>query len=247
MTTQNRNESFVDWMNQAIADAIKASQDIADKLKETAGVPLYQFIEHGTETIGKVVAPISDNPVIRFATKVPVLSWLAAALGQVNVSRVQADVEEMRQQYPLETADQLAQRVMVTTAWKAAGIGLVMNAIPPLALTLFAVDLGAIAALQAEMIYRIAAIYDFSPTDPTRRGEVLALWGISTGGSGVLKSGLSLIEVIPGVGTVVGVASGATLIYTIGYLACLFYAEKRRASETTSSIYSRGQGTGGGA
>lgn len=235
MPTQDRNESFVDWMNQAIADAVKSSQEISDKLKETVGVPLYQFVEQGTETIGKVVAPITENPVVRFATRVPILSWLAAALGQVNVSRVQAEVEELRRQYPLETADQLAQRVMVTTAWRAAGIGLVTNAIPPLALALFAVDLGAIAALQAEMIYRIAAIYDFSPTEPTRRGEVLALWGLSTGGSGVLKSGLSFVEVIPGVGTVVGVASGATLIYTIGYLACLFYAEKRRVSVNTPS------------
>jgi uncharacterized protein (DUF697 family) len=200
-------------------DVINAVQAIADRLIQT--------IERSTETVGAIVTPIAENPLIKFATKVPGISWLMAALGQVEVERVQREVEELRRTYPLETADQLAQRVITETAWRAAGIGLVTNFIPPLALMLFAVDLGAIAALQAGMIYRIAALYGFPPHEPTRRGEVLALWGLSVGGSGVLKAGLSLVELLPGIGAAVGITSDAALLYGLGNLAARFYGTKQ--------------------
>jgi uncharacterized protein (DUF697 family) len=157
-----------------------------------------------------------------------------AALGQVNVERVQQEVDALRQQYPLDTPDRLAQRVIADTAWKAAGIGLVTNIIPPVALMLFAADLGAISALQAEMIYRIAIIYGFSPTDVARRGEVLAIWSLSTGSSGALKMGLSFVELLPGIGAVVGSAGDATLLYSLGHLACRFYEAKQKATSTSN-------------
>lgn len=230
--------SFFNQMNEAAARALKTSQEIAARFKaatdaagENFGADLYKFVEQGTDVIGRVTTPIANNPLIRFATKVPVISWLAAALGQVDVAAVQREVEELRIRHPLDTEEQLAQRVMATSAWRAAGIGLATNVIPPVAVLLFAVDLGAIAALQAEMIYRIAAIYGFSPTDASRRGEVLGLWGLSTGSSGMVKTGLSLVEIVPGLGAVIGVASDASVLYTMGYLACRFYEEKRKQAK----------------
>ncbi|HEY9638875.1 MAG TPA: EcsC family protein [Coleofasciculaceae cyanobacterium] len=227
MTSPDFNSSHTDPIHQATAAAMKAVQAVADKL--------HQVVEQGTETVGAVVTPIAENPLIQFATKVPGISWLMAALGQVNMEKVQREVAQLRQSYPLETAEQLAQRVIAETAWKAAGIGLVTNFIPPLALTLFALDLGAIAALQAEMIYRIAAIYGFSPQEPARRGEVLAIWGLSMGGSGILKTGLSFVELLPGVGAVVGITSDAALLSSLGYLASRFYQNKQRSASSTGS------------
>ena len=216
--------------NSQSDDPFQAFQAVADKL--------YQLIEQSTETVGKIVTPIAENPLIKFATKVPGISWLMAALGQVDVEKVQREVDELRRSYPLESAEQLAQRVIVETAWRAAGIGLVTNFIPPLALMLFAVDLGAIAALQAGMIYRIAAIYGFPPHEQTRRGELLAIWGLSAGGSGVLKMGLGLVELLPGIGAAVGITSDAALLYGLGYLATRFYETKQQsvaASQTSAA------------
>jgi len=224
------------FFSEAIAAALKTSQAVTERLQATAnetgeriGPVLYDWVERGTETVGKVVTPIAENPFVKFATKVPGINWLFAALGQVNIESVQKDVDKLRQQYPADTPEQLAQRVMADTSWKAAGIGLATNFIPPLALTLFAIDLAAVAALQAEMIYRIAVIYGFSPTDASRRGEVLTLWGLFAGSSEVVKMGLSIVELVPGVGTVVGPTSDAVLIYSMGHLACLFYQEKLRS------------------
>jgi uncharacterized protein (DUF697 family) len=227
MTSPDSNGSPPDPFHEATAAAFKTAQAVADKL--------HLVVEQGTETIGAVVTPIAENPLIQFATKVPGISWLMAALGQVNVDKVQHDVEQLRLEHPLETADQLAQRVIVEATWKAAGIGLATNFIPPLALVLFAIDLGAIAALQAEMIYRIAAIYGFSPKEPTRRGEVLAIWGLSMGGSGALKTGLSFVELLPGIGAAVGITSDAALLSGLGYLAFRFYQNKQRLASSNRS------------
>jgi len=227
---QDPDDSRPDSMNEAsihaaIATAMKAAQAAADML--------HHSVEWGTETLGALVTPIAENPWVQQATRVPGLSWVMAALGQVNVDKVQLQVEELRQRYPLDTTEQLAQLVITETAWKAAGVGLVTNFAPPLAFLLTAVDVGAIAALQAEMIYRIAAIYGFSLHDATRRGEVLAIWGASAGGAGILKTGLSFVEVLPGIGAAVGITSDAGLLYGLGQVALRFY-EKKQSSGSSS-------------
>ena len=209
---------------QVVADTITGTTTVVGK---TIGPTAQQFVEQGTETVGKIVTPIAENPLVKYAAKVPGINWLLSALGQVDVDLAQQEVDKLRQEYPLESPDQLAHRIMVDTALKAGGIGLLTNFIPPLALTLFAVDLAAITALQAEMIYRIAAAYGFSLKDPARRGEVLAIFGLSVGGSGTLKLGLGLVELLPGVGAVVGASSNAALLYSLGYAACRFYEAKK--------------------
>lgn len=211
-------------MMQAIAETLQTSFNAAG---DTVIDLVYPAINQSTELLGQTVAPIADIPFIRFAKGVPGLSWLLAALGQVNEDAVQATVAELRQKYPLETDEQLAQRVMIQTTQRAAQVGLLTNLLPPLAVFLFFADIGAIAALQAEMIYRIAAIYGFPPDDVTRRGEVLAIWGFSTGSSSALKSGLSLVEILPAIGTAVGIASDAAIVYGVGFLACRYYETKQ--------------------
>ncbi|MEM9768671.1 MAG: EcsC family protein [Cyanobacteria bacterium P01_D01_bin.71] len=185
---------------------------------------IYPAIAQATQLVGRTVAPIADLPFIKLATGIPGLSWLLAAVGQVNSDKVRREVAALRANYPHETDEQLVYRVIAATSLRAAQVGLLTNIIPPVALFLLAVDLGAIAALQAEMIYKIAAIYGFSTEDAERRGEVLAIWAVFTGSSGTLKSSLSFLELLPGAGTIIGVSSDAAIIYGVGFLACRYYA-----------------------
>lgn len=227
MNPEDQRDAYTDSISEMIATTIKT----ATATGEMVGSMLYWLVEQSTETVGRIVTPLAENQVVQYATKVPGLRWLMAAIGQVNVEKVQQDVAELKQRYPIDTPEQLANRIISDVSLKAAGIGLLANAVPPLALSLFAVDLTAIAALQAEMIYRIAAIYGFSLSDPTRRGEVLAIWGLSTGGAGVLKTGLNFVEVLPVVGTIVGPSSNAALLYTLGHIARYFYDEKTKSAQ----------------
>ncbi|MDB9528205.1 hypothetical protein PN498_19590 [Oscillatoria sp. CS-180] len=220
--------------SSTVNDAARMMQAIAETLQSSANVAgdafinlVYPMIEQATRLIGHTVAPIADIPFIKFATAIPGVSWLLAALGQVNAEKVEKSVVELREKYPLETDTQLIQRVMAETAFQAAQVGLLTNLVPPMAVFLFALDIGAIAALQAEMIYKIAAIHGFSISTPERRGEVLAIWAVFTGSSGTLKSGLSFLEVLPGIGTAIGITSDAAIVYSVGFLASRYYEVKR--------------------
>lgn len=223
---------------KATSDAVKFAADGVTGATTAVGNMVMpaaqQFVEQSTETVGHMVTPIAEHPLTKYAAKVPGINLLMTALGQVDVVQAQKEVDSLRQQYPLETSEQIARRVVADTAIKAGGIGLLTNFIPPLALTLFAVDIAAVTTLQAEMVYRIAAAYGFPLNDSARRGEVLAIFGLSLGGSSALKVGLGIVELIPLVGAAVGASSNAGLIYTLGYAASQFYDAKKTRANTTS-------------
>jgi uncharacterized protein (DUF697 family) len=222
MTAPNPLEQMVRF---ALQSAGFAAQQVA-KVTDDFEANTYTFAERTTETIGQAVAPIVDNPVLSSVAKLPMFRWVMAALGQVNTTVAQQEVQNLRQQQPLDTREQLAQKVIRDTTLKAGMVGLVTNILPPVALSLFAVDIVAVYVLQAEMLYRIAAIYDLPLQDPARRGEVLAIYALSAGGTGMLKTILSLPELIPGIGAAVGASSDAALIFTLGQVAIRFYERK---------------------
>ncbi|MBE9128271.1 MULTISPECIES: hypothetical protein [unclassified Coleofasciculus] len=254
MAAQGRNSSLADQMGDAIATATQvassaakvasaAAQVAADSITGTTTVvtktvvPTAQrFVEEGTERVGKIAAPIAEHPLTKYAAKVPGINLVVAALGQVDVDKAQSDVDKLRREYPLETPEQISHRIIVDTAMKAGGVGLLTNFVPPLALTLFGVELAAVTALQAEMVYRIAAAYGFSLKDSTRRGEVLAIFGLSVGGSGVLKGGLGFVELLPLIGMFVAASSNTALIYSLGQMARQFYEAKTNSSTQTIGI-----------
>jgi hypothetical protein len=142
MANRDRDTSWTEAIDDTVATVATASRTVVAELSESVGTALYEFVDRGTATVGNTIAPIADNPIVKWATKVPGINWFMAALGQVNVERVRQEVDILRQQYPLDTPDRLAQRVIADTAWKAAGIGLATNIIPPVALMLFRRDLG---------------------------------------------------------------------------------------------------------
>ncbi|NES73730.1 MAG: hypothetical protein F6K24_55350, partial [Okeania sp. SIO2D1] len=106
---------------------------------------------------------------------------------------------------------------------------------PPIALALFGVELAATTKLQSEMLYQIAGAYGLDLNEPARRGEVLGIFGLSLGGS-MLKGGLSFVEIIPGIGPVVGASTNAVTIYSLGYTACQFYEAKLNGTLNTEKL-----------
>jgi uncharacterized protein (DUF697 family) len=240
--TANKQPDFPQNFDQAIAALVAALNMAGENVQRTALVvedilfgPFHRMVEQSTETIGRIATPIAENPFIKYTTKVPGLKWIMAALGQVNVAEVERAITNLRQKYPADTNEQLVYRVIQETAMAGGGVGLVTNLLPPFAVGLFAIDLAAVSALQAEMIYKIAATYGFPLNEPSRRGEVLAIYGLSLGGSGLIKTGLSIVEIIPGVGFVIGAAGNATLLFSLGHIANRFYARKAQESKAAAA------------
>lgn len=251
---QDTDQSWSKQAGDAIAAAVAASS-CASKIATVAAQSVTQgvasatmtawekvepsaqaILEQGTTTVGEFVTPIAEHPVVKFFGKAPVLNRLYAALGQVDIEKAVTDVANLQQRYPTEAPEQLAHRIMVDTALKAGGVGLLTNIVPIAALTLFAVDIAAVTSLQAEMVYRIAGVYGFPLQEPSRRGEVLAIFGLSVGGSSALKAGLSFAEMIPLVGPAVGASNNAGLIYSLGYLACRYYESKRKSTHPSEKL-----------
>lgn len=232
-----------DAMQTALALAQGLVQALDDALAQAGNgvmAPCQPWLEPLTASVGQVVAPVANHPFMQGLTLVPGLRWLLAALGQVNVNQVRQGVDDLRRTQPQADRRALARQVMADTTLKAAGVGLATNLAPPLAILLSWVDVGAVAALQATMIYRIAAIYGYSPEDSERRGEVFTVWLLSASASGLVKSGLGLVETLPWLGTAVGVATDATLIYSVGYWACRYY-ETKQTQPTEVTVYTQSE------
>jgi uncharacterized protein (DUF697 family) len=229
MTTPNPFDQVAHAAFEALRSTAQQASKTADDLQQEA----HNFVERGTEQLGRAVTPLVENPILNSVTQLPMLRWFAAALGQVDVDRVDRDVQQLRQQHPQKTRSELSQQLIQEATLKAAGIGLATNILPPVAAVLFAVDIAALSSLQAEMIFRIAAIYDLPLKDDARRGEVLTIYGLSFGGTSLIKTGLSVAELIPGVGAVIGASSDAALLFTLGQAVARFYETKFR--RTTGS------------
>ena len=199
---------------------------------EAQSITLHKQIEFWAENFGKVITPIADIPLLKPLVNIPGLSWIAAALGQVNLAAIAQDIETLKDNQPEASQEQLAQKVIQEITLQAGGIGLATNLLPPIAVTLFAVDMAAIATLQVELIYKIAAIYDYDIQEQNRRGEVLALYVCSAGSSTLIKSGLSFPEMLPIIGAIVGASSDAGILWVIGQIAQQYYKTKREHQDT---------------
>ncbi len=223
-TNQSTANSTEQWLVELVA--------ISTEFFEKTTLQTQKYLGNATSTTGAIVDAITHHPIVKTLSKSLGKGWLEVLLGEVNIKQVQQTVGELQQQYPQEKPNQIAHRLMVQKSIQAAGIGLATNFLPPLAVALFAVDLVATTRLQAEMTYEIAAAYGLDLNDPIRRGEVLAIFGLSLGSSMALQMGLEWVEIIPGLGPVIGASSNAILLYGLGYIACRFYQTKLHPQTT---------------
>ncbi|MCC0176836.1 hypothetical protein I4641_07575 [Waterburya agarophytonicola K14] len=199
--------------------------DTVGSLTETLTTQTQKILEQTTVSTGETLAWIASNPILSSADKILGLDWLMTFLGQADVAKIEANVAKMRSQYPQETSNQIAHRLIVQKTWSGGRLGLLTNIIPPIAALFLGIELIATTKLQTEMVYEIASAYGLDLQDPARRGEVLAIFGLSLGAD-VLKTGLTVVEIIPGIGAVVGASTNAAMLYVLGQTACRFYERK---------------------
>lgn len=215
--------------NNFIAEIIAT----VDNLSKTITTETQKVFEKTTVSTGQTLDWIASNPVLRAADNIIGLDWLMTFLGKVDTTKIKATVESMRSQYPHETASQIVERLIVQKTWEGGRVGLLTNIIPPIAALFLGVELIATTKLQTEMVYEIAAAYNLDLDEPARRGEVLAIFGLSLGAD-VLKTGLTIVEILPGIGAVVGASTNAAMLYVLGQTANRFYQQKNSDADIAS-------------
>jgi uncharacterized protein (DUF697 family) len=239
MSEESKKENpLTDTMNQIGKTAMTAGIEAANTIGNLAEMmtrEVQKLLERTTAETGRTMEAIATNPLLTAVDKIFGLDWLMTFLGKVDTAKVQSKVNKLKSEYPEETANNIAHRLIIEKAWEAGRLGLLTNIIPPIAAVLLGVELIATAKLQAEMVYEIAAAYGLDLKEPARRGEVLAILGLSLGGD-VLKTGFSVVEIIPGVGPVVGASTNAAMLYVLGQTACRFYEGKYQPEKEAAAI-----------
>lgn len=221
---------------QSFADTSQAFVNTAIEVGSAAAKQTHKLIEQTTQTTGNVVNSLSQFWLIRKLSGVLNLNWLVGASDVVDLEKAQVAVNKLKQEYPNETPSQISHRIMVEKATKAGGIGLATSILPGFAAALLAIDLAATTELQSEMLYQIAAAYGLDLKDSSRKGEVLAIFGLALGGGRLLKTaGLGLLRNVPFAGAAIAASSNATMIYSLGYAACRFYEAKLDESVSLTS------------
>jgi uncharacterized protein (DUF697 family) len=182
--------------------------------------------------LGYAISFLGDNPQFQQVAQFLQMDWLVRVIDQVDVVSAEEVVRKLQQQYPNELPQEIAHRLMLNKALMAGGAGLAGNLIPGAAVAMLAVDFTATMLLQAEMVYQIACTYGFDLQAPARKGEVLAIFGLSLGSNQLLnigisyaaQAGLSFVPVAGSVaGAVISAGTNAAMIYALGHGACWFY------------------------
>ncbi|MBN3923456.1 EcsC family protein [Nostoc sp. NMS4] len=228
--------SIVESLIKTVAETGQTILDTAIVVGEAIAKQTHKLIEQTTQTSGQAVNHLSENWLIRKLSGVLNLNWLINDTNLVDLEQAEAAVNKLKKQYPNESPSQLAHRIMVEKATKAATVGLATSFLPGIAVALLAIDLTATTKLQSEMLYQIASVYGLDLKDPARKGEILAIFGLALGGGRLLKAaGLGLLRNVPLAGAVIGASSNATMIYSLGYAACRFYETKLDESTSLAS------------
>lgn len=198
-----------------------------------------------TERVGHAIDSFQNNPQFKEITKKLQVDWLIDFINTVDIVKAEAEVKRLQQQYPDKIPSEIAHDLMLDKALLAGGTGLATSLVPGAAAVLFAVDFTASCALQAEMVYQIACAYGLDIGHPDRKGEILAVFGLSFGGTQAVKAGLNyaakagvnlLMKNIPIAGAVIGASSNAAMIYALGYAACRFYEAKINPLDSQAAL-----------
>jgi uncharacterized protein (DUF697 family) len=213
--------------------AVTAGQAVAGAAVGVGGA-IGSAAMQAPQGLGYVLNLVGDSPMLQELTKAFKVDWLLKLIDQVDIVKAETHVKRLQQKYPNEKPSDITHRLMLEKSLYVGGSGFASSLVPGFATALLAVDLAASTALQAEMIYQIACAYGFDLKEPARKGEVVAIFGLSLGGGQALKAGssyavkagLGFLRNVPVAGAAIGASTNAVMLYAVGYAACRFYEAK---------------------
>lgn len=218
----DRTEPARKFVGRTLGLAKEAAGSVPHVLTRSA----YPVVANSTEILGRLLDALAENEILRgLAAIFNAEQWLDFT-EQIDVEKAQAAVDALKEQHLDESSAQIARRLMVQKALYTGSVGFATSVIPGSAATLLALDVVSTAALQAELVYQIAAAYDLPLDDPARKGEVLAVFGCVLGTTQAVKAGLAVLRNAPVAGALIGASSNAAMLYALGYAACRFYEER---------------------
>lgn len=222
-------------VGKSVYDSSQPVSGMLTELGDRANQQVYQLIDWAAEGTGQAVTTVGKLPFADRVAGLFRLDWLVDGGDKINARQAKQVVEDLQRQYPHESALEIAQRIMNQKAVIAGGTGFASSLIPGVAAALLAIDLAATTAIQAEMVYQIAAAYGFDLKEPTRKGELVLVLGLAMGSTNIVKTGLGIFRNIPMAGPVIGASTDIAVLYTVGYAACQYYEMKRQTGSAPTA------------
>lgn len=237
--TLNSGQIIANTASGAYGAVGNAASHIYGKATDTSAAlsrHTFPLLSGLTTQAGNAVELVTDNATIRqLAQNFNLEHWLDVS-EHIDIEKAQEVVQELKAKYPNEEPREIAHRLIMQKAIYAGGVGLSTSILPGAAIAFLAVDLAATALLQAELVFQIAAAYDLNLEDPSRKGEILAVFGCVLGANRVAKVGLGFVKNAPVVGAVIGATSNAAMIYALGHAACTFYEKNLHLEASQEGI-----------
>jgi uncharacterized protein (DUF697 family) len=216
----------------AIANTASAVGNAAGNAAASAGSAVLQV----PNFLGSTIGLIFQSPILKKLTEKFKIDWLVSAIDTVDVVTAEVQVRELQRRYPHEKPQEIAHRLMLEKALLAAGSGVASSLVPSAALALVGMDLMAVTALSAELVYQIAASYGMDLQSSDRKGEVVAIFGLSLGSNLAIEAGITLVSNIPLAGAAINASASAAMIYALGYGACRFYEAQLNSAEIDTKL-----------
>lgn len=122
-----------------------------------------------TNGAGYMLDVVNQSPQLETLTKALKVDWLLKIIDQVDIIKAETQVKQLQKKYPHEQPGEIAHRLIVEKALYVGGTGFASSLVPGFAAPMFAVDLVATTAIQAELGYQIACAYGLNPNEPARK------------------------------------------------------------------------------
>lgn len=214
-------ESALKGTTKAIGTTLQQAQTTAQSAVQNTSQTVIQTWDKTTEFTQEQIQSLTANLDVKL---------LLPFIETVDLQAATRIVQELREKYPEDSNESLTHRLIQKKVAIVAGLGFASSIVPGASVVLGSLDFAALASLQAELGYQIAAVYGLDLEDSARQWEILAIFGAAMGTDFALTTGLKYaLRNVPIAGGVVGASSNAMALYAVGYAACRFYESQGQA------------------
>lgn len=210
---------------------IERSKEVAKSATEVAQGVTKSAIEQGkavkqeaTQFIGKklqtnqesISKKLEENQIAKEAS-------VKAYLKEIDLNEVEEIADEICDKYPSETPEKLSQRLIRQQVVRVSKNSVVTTVIPGKIAETVGIDYMAIALMEAEIIFQIAAVYGFDPRLAIRRKEAYAIIDRVRRSTRSGRIATSVTQTIPIARGIFFIGTDAVLVYLVGDTARQFY------------------------
>lgn len=207
--SQEVAKSATNLSQEVTKSALQQGKAVHQEARDSIGNKL----EKDRESISK---KLEENQVAKEAS-------VKAFIDKINIAEVENKVDELWEKFPYETPEKIAQRLLLQQIIRVSKNSAVTTVVPGKIAETVGIDYVAIALMEKEIIFQIAATYGFDVWHPNRKKEAFAMIDRVLRSTRSGRIVVSLSQMVPLAGQFMNVGTDAFLVYVIGNTARKFY------------------------